>query len=214
MINFNLKTPTKYLNELVCVSSLKDKGRIDAINSYSHLSRGYHGIFHIAFLWYCHSTISSLTANNIFPKNMKTTIKNRVYGVWEVNKKIAETIFAHDKIYDAKSKTNELDSAKWYEKQTYLTGDNKIWVSNAIKSSSDHFADYPLVTEDDYLLQWFLGLDLLPLAAPYDIFRMNQLMIRAEYSHLSDDEWNTGRNAFLGKITSHFEIHLSTSIFA
>ena len=205
-IDFDLKTPTKYLNELVGWASFKDKGCIDALNRYSHVSRGYHGTFHISFLWYCHSILSGMTANNIFPKNMKAAIKNRVYGVWNVNKRMAETIFAHDVIYDATSKTNELESAIWYQKKyTYYTDDTKSWVTNAIKSSADHFADYPLITEDDYLLQWFLGLDLLPLAAPYEIFRMNQLMIRAEYAHLSDEEWNTGRTAFLNKITNHVE---------
>ena len=76
-------------------------------------------------------------------------------------------------------------------------------VGKAIEASANHFTDYPLETEDDYLMQWFLGLDLMPLAAPWEIFYQNQLMIRAEFAHLTNEEWEKGRSAFLTKIINH-----------
>jgi predicted metal-dependent HD superfamily phosphohydrolase len=207
-IDFNLKNPNQSFYDLITWASLKHKGKIEALNSYDQVTRGYHGTFHISFLWYCHTILSEQKAKNILPKEMDLQFLAQelfggAYGDWTVNKRIAEAIFAHDKVYDATSKTNELDSAKWWRSQTFLKGKNKLWVGNAIEASANHFADYPLITEDDYLLQWFLGLDLIPLAAPYEIFRMNQLMIRAEYAHLSDEEWAKGRKNFLEKIFIH-----------
>lgn len=187
MIDFHFKHSSASLASLLARANLNPAGLIHLKNAYGGHDRAYHGLFHIAFLWYCHTEL----AGNV----PEITIQD-----WQ---QIADAIACHDVVYDAHLKTNEIESAIWWRqhaqqsKTIYRMPMKLDWTAMAIEASSNHFVVRPMVTHDDMLLQWFLGLDLILLAAPWPMFDMNQLMIRAEYAHLSQTEWDTGRKAFL-----------------
>lgn len=185
MINFALSDPSEYFEYVVTAAQLTKTARNHLKNAYMAGDRAYHNAYHIAFFWYCHRELSEELAV-------------------EDEMKFINAVACHDFIYNAQSKTNETDSATWWRK--HASNEVNImsiwWSSDAIEASANHFLDRPMDTPDQILMQWFLGLDLLPLAASYDIFDRNQLMIRAEYSHLTNTEWNVGRKAFLTKAQS------------
>jgi predicted metal-dependent HD superfamily phosphohydrolase len=198
-IDFALKNPMNWLEDLLAHVSLSKANKQFVLNSYTQGNRGYHGLFHISFLWYCHKTLWPIFF--VIPVDPLIQV--------EVDILMADSIFCHDMIYDASSLTNEIDSAMWWKKKAYKSA-NVTWVQKAIEATSDHFADRPMDIYDNLLahsqsrglLHWLLGLDLISLAAPYEIFNTNQLMIRAEYSHLSNAKWNTGRVGFLTKASN------------
>lgn len=177
---------------------LQSHAKTAVANAYTALGRGYHGIHHLAFLWHCHKTLEGRQAVGL--------------RAWlpEDHTKIATTIAAHDFIYDPQSTTNEINSAAWYMANAVHDGTPGVvpFTHLAILASADHFATRTVETSDDLLREWFLGLDLIPLAAPYDVFDAHTHLIRAEYHHLSDQEWNDGRLKFLRKAAG------ATPIFA
>jgi len=50
---------------------------------------------------------------------------------------------------------------------------------------------------------WVLDLDLSPLGAETAISTINTAEIRAEYAHLDDATWVTGRRAFMRSLSRH-----------
>lgn len=136
-IDFGLKDSHSWVNQMLSWAHFKGEGMMELLNSYSHVSRGYHGLCHIGFLWYCHNTLW-LTESDDKMSGRRIKINNIGIDIvkmdsWTVMKRIAETIASHDKVYDAESKTNEFDSAKWWRKKTFLIDKNKKWVGNASK---------------------------------------------------------------------------------
>ncbi len=207
MFDFTLRSPMSTIRDLMMWTDLSQKHQDDLIDAYASQSRSYHNLYHIAFLWNSHCELTD-------PRDNK------------FHRRLANAIACHDVVYDAKSKVNEHLSAIWWASKAHIhdgepkrwsesatNHSDKLWVAEAIKASADHFADRPMDTEDDVLLQWFLGLDLIPLAAPWSIFVQNTLMIRAEYSHLSDTEWNSGRKAFLTKARDASIIYRHSKLF-
>lgn len=228
-INFSLTNPHHYLDDMLLRTRLLGPAKIELKDRYL-CGRTYHGLFHPAFLWHCHlhfwhSLNSTLDIG--WPKVPKDLLR--------FHRRMANTIACHDVIM-ATDGTSELQSANWYdsrqtewkmvcrrppeiqtdhykermeayERENQEIDEDALWVKYAILASQDHLADRPMDTEDDQLLQYFLGIDLLPLAAPAPIYRYNTLMLRAEYSHRSDAEWKEGRNAFLQKIQTYPAIY-------
>ncbi len=183
MLDFHLHNPANWLDSLLRQTSFNLAIRENIRNVYGGHDRAYHGTFHIAFLWYAHIHLRNIDG-----------APSALYDY-----PIANAIASHDYIYDAKFTENELASARWW--RTHGAGSDKFHlVYDAIKATKNHFDERPMETPDDYVREWFVGLDLIPLAAPWNIFQRNQLMIRAEYFHLSKKEWKMGRNAFLTKL--------------
>lgn len=148
------------------------------LNAYIGSDRGYHGLFHLALMW---------RACHLLKLPMDGSHKHRM----------ACAVAYHDAVYDARKQDNEEASAVLWESaaaSTKVSTLTVLWVSRAIRASADHFAER--ASTDRHLLN-FLSMDLLPLAAPSPMFIQHSLMIRAEYSHLSDAEWKAGRRAFL-----------------
>ena len=102
----------------------------------------------------------------------------------------------HDVVYDPKSKTNEMDSADWAEK--YMQ-DTKIFAAELIvfvrKAILATIAHNPTADKE---INMIIDCDLLGFASPPDLFRLNTDCIRAEYRHLTQEDWVVGREAFLG----------------
>lgn len=220
MIDFYLDKPMTWIDNLARFVDLDPTNWHRLLNEYTQPTRGYHGLFHIAFLWHCHCTLWPELPEDDVLRNY------RRHHRW-----IANAVACHDVVYNSKSKANELDSAIWWraavseswalpaydlDKKTTYHGPDPYdihWTAMAIEASADHLADRPMDTDDEKLLQWFIGLDLIPLAAPYELFDRNQMLIRAEYSHLTSAEWDAGRKAFLTKVDRHPVIYRHLELY-
>lgn len=103
-------------------------------------------------------------------------------------------IWFHDVIYDPKAMTgvNESDSAAFAEQ--YL-GD--AWLGNLvaviIRDTMNHT---PTVPESELVLD----LDLYEFSLPWKEYERNTQLIREEYSHVAEKDWEKGRLEFLEKM--------------
>ena len=169
--------PLSWYDSLTTTANLNDQERIALLDRYMTFPRSYHSLHHIGYLWQL---------------NMFMCFDNDIIFSDNEQQKLARAIAYHDCVYNPESTTNEEDSAK-----VYIDQFQEDWVSNAIIQSKTHFARRDISTSWDVLTEWFIGLDLASLAAPWNLFRANSLMIRSEYYHLSESEWKLGRKSFL-----------------
>ena len=181
MLDFDIEALT-WLEYLIGSTSLSRSARRELLAKYSERQRYYHNAYHIAFMWYAHCTL------------IKQFDISRRYA-YACPTGIADAIACHDVIYDmtASHGTNEADSAFWWLQHTSTP--SNTWVDIAILATADHFG----YTRGDLWVDWFLGLDLLALAAPYDIFRQTSFAIRAENAHMSNEDWNIRQRVFRQK---------------
>ena len=179
-------TPTIYdLRDLLDCAT-----RYDAyVSRYMKPNRQYHGINHITCMYKLSCKFSKYLNRPITP---------------DENMKLRDAIIFHDVVYNPKSKRNEINSSKVWKKYSKLRDCclHSDWVEKSILATADHLADRPIETDEDRLREWFIGLDLASLAAPWEIFIFNNKLLRIEYCHVSDEEWNGGRTAFIHKLAA------------
>jgi predicted metal-dependent HD superfamily phosphohydrolase len=189
-IYFHDLEPLDAVEDLLAFTQLKPDAKRELRNLYAQVTRSYHGLNHIAFLWRAHNKLSfALDINND---------SLRIYQL------IANFIACHDALMFPASLpgVSERCSADWWKKNNTINGSSaEKLVETTILASADHLRIRPTDTNDTFI-DWCLGLDLLPLAAPSEMFRLNTLMLRGENAHLSDEQWNTRRCAFF---KSHFD---------
>ena len=124
--------------------------------------------------------------------------------------RVAFACWYHDAIYDPRRSDNEAKSAERAMKELDALGaDNALrsHVVQLILSTKNHMAggrDY----DDDI----FLDADFAILGAPADQYRQYVADVRAEYTHVDDAGWITGRGAFLKKLAASPRI-FRTGIF-
>ena len=166
---------------------VRENHKIDVKNRMMQPGRLYHAVQHLVTMWQLHEGM-----RKDFAASSAATVPGG-------NHLLASAIAYHDAVYDARSKTNEQDSAGLWMLHTKDDKPLKVreWVRQAIEATADHLADRPLDTPEDHLREWFVGLDLAALAAPWDIFLRNNRLIRWEYEHLSDTEFTVTQTAFL-----------------
>jgi predicted metal-dependent HD superfamily phosphohydrolase len=203
MIDFNLPSPSIWLNDLMSVAQLAPHDKEALLDKYGQETRSYHGVWHISFLWYCHVTLRPLLVKHCLGA-MSADSPNIIDRV------IATLIATHDVEQKPAEPhgTSEKKSAEWYMARRLMpqpgplmtVGLSEEWhtfIHDAIIASASHVAERPYMTFKDILLHWFLGLDLILLAAPADMFDMHGLMIRGEYHHLTSMGWTTNRKKFM-----------------
>jgi predicted metal-dependent HD superfamily phosphohydrolase len=114
--------------------------------------------------------------------------------------RVAFACWYHDIVYDARRQDNEAKSAERAMKELDDLGADaklKSHVVQLILATKDHSKggrDY----DDDI----FLDADLVILAAPEDAYRDYAKNVRAEYAHVDEQAWKTGRGAFLKKLST------------
>lgn len=102
--------------------------------------------------------------------------------------------FFHDAVYDPERSDNEELSAKWAsEALTELGLEHGDDVAAIIRATAGHEFTEGLPGD----AASFLDADLAILGQPPIVYNEYVMAIRAEYSHLSDDEFRTGRAAVL-----------------
>jgi predicted metal-dependent HD superfamily phosphohydrolase len=134
---------------------------------YLRPDRHYHSLEHIAAM---------LHAGREFPLDDVQTM-----AVW-----------FHDAVYDARSATNEQDSAALASARLTAAGWAPADVDRVHRIVLDTKAHRPTVPGADAVLD----LDLMSLAVPWPEFTRNTERIRREYAHVPDADFATGRRHF------------------
>jgi predicted metal-dependent HD superfamily phosphohydrolase len=174
------------LRKLLSTAALSLPARNIVLRRMAAPQRHYHGLAHIALLWSRHRRFAIGTA-------FRSPRDSRL---------IACAIAFHDVVYDPRRRDNERRSAQVWRRwaPADLPAADINWVAATIEATADHLAPYPNTTHRDRLRLWLLDLDLTPLGEHAHIFARNSLGLRHEYRHLTEQEWQQGRRAFLEKL--------------
>lgn len=177
--------------------------------------RFYHGVGHLALLWRRHRLYAAdagLTA-----PDLETLI--------------ACAIAYHDCVLVSGRRDNEERSAETWMRAsagTPLTDEDRNWVADTIRATSDHLAD-PEASETSLAeiapqrpttlarlraRIWVLDLDLTPLGESAADFDANTDRLRREVPHLAESEWDAGRLAFLRRFSQAPQIYRSPTLAA
>lgn len=108
---------------------------------------------------------------------------------------VALAAWAHDVVYDGRPGEDERASAAWA--RTNLTAvrlaeKDVARVEGLVLATADHTAP-----PGDRVAQALLDADLAILAAAPEAYERYRQAVRAEYAHVTDDQWRTGRAAVL-----------------
>ncbi len=147
--------------------------------SYSEPNRRYHSLAHLTALFDC----LELHADEIGDPT-----------------RVAFAAWYHDIAYEPHRNDNEAKSAERAMKEL-----DNLGASSELRS---HVVQLILATKNhsaggrDYDDDIFLDADFAILGSPEDVYRQYVSDVRAEYAHVSDADWKTGRSAFLRKITA------------
>ncbi|WP_134325273.1 HD domain-containing protein [Cumulibacter soli] len=146
----------------------------DLIERWSEPHRAYHNLEHLLLM------LELLAAQNAHPHTM--------LAAWY-----------HDAIYDPTSSTNEADSADLARESLTRLGkaDATDRVANLVLLTAEH-ADPP---DDEAAL--LLDADLAILGQSPAIYLRYVEAVRAEYSHVGDDDFRAGRSSVLRDLLEH-----------
>lgn len=115
----------------------------------------------------------------------------------------------HDAVYDPTAAISENENASmqlFYNDFIDLLG--PIVVGHIIYGISCTIKHEPV--DDDPTVQALLDLDLSGLGADESTYDKNTYNIRREYSHVSDEDWKTGRSKFLENMLNREQIFHTT----
>lgn len=147
--------------------------------SYSEPNRRYHTLAHLTALFEC----LELHADEIGEPA-----------------RLAFAAWYHDAVYDPRRSDNEAKSAERAMKELDNLGassDIRSRVVQLILATKNHMAG-----GRDYDDEIFLDADFAILGAPEETYRQYLRDVRAEYGHVGDADWKSGRGAFLKKIAA------------
>jgi predicted metal-dependent HD superfamily phosphohydrolase len=171
--------------DLFALVPVPPAARDDVLARMSARDRHYHGIDHLALLWGCHLRHGAGLSVCSPP--------------W--HRLIACAVAFHDAVYDPVRRDNETESAAlWRAASPALEAGEIDWVGGTILATADHLnaAPDPGMAPDAWQARlWMLDLDLTPLGAAKADFIANTGKLRAEYAHLDEAAWVTGRRGFL-----------------
>ena len=159
--------------------------REDVLARMAGPDRHYHGLGHLATLWQRHLSHGAGLPVREPP--------------W--HRRIACAIAFHDAVYDPTRRDNEAASAAlWRNAAPALAPWETDWVAGTILATADHLGAAPepgMAPEAWEARLWMLDLDLSPLGESEATFNANTSGLRAEYAHLDDAAWASGRLGFL-----------------
>jgi predicted metal-dependent HD superfamily phosphohydrolase len=147
--------------------------------------RHYHNADHLEYIWNMHQRFDTPTT-------------------WEAP--IVYATLYHDFVYNAASKTNEIDSNAVFKANCVGYHPQLIEkVSKMILATADHFA----ATDNSELTQWFLDLDLASFAAPWPEFVINNENIKREFmdAGIAEADFLKGSSKFLSNVLKQPKIY-------
>jgi len=174
------------LHDMLSTADLSEAARNIVLRQMATSRRHYHSLMHLAILWTRHRRFGAGTP---FLAPTATRL-------------IACAIAFHDAVYDPTRRDNEHRSALLWRRHAPadLSRADVDWVAATIEATADHLATHDATTQRDRLRLWLLDLDLTPLGEPSELFARNTSRLRAEYRHLPEADWHSGRLAFLRKL--------------
>jgi predicted metal-dependent HD superfamily phosphohydrolase len=144
------------------------------VGAYGAPPRHYHGLGHLDFL---------------------CTEASRHEAVIADVDLVRMAIWFHDAVYDAAGADNEARSAAWARQALHQRADLAARVGALIEKTANHFA-----TEANFDEALFLDMDIAILGASAPDYAAYAAGVRAEYGHLDDARWRTGRGGFLQRV--------------
>ncbi|MFC4858076.1 hypothetical protein [Actinophytocola glycyrrhizae] len=119
---------------------------------------------------------------------------------------VALAAWAHDVVYEGRPGDDERASAAWA--RTHLTAAglaeaDVARVEGLVLATLDHTAP-----PGDRVAQALLDADLAVLAATQADYERYRQAVRAEYAHVTDDQWRTGRAAVLRSLLAKDPLYL------
>jgi predicted metal-dependent HD superfamily phosphohydrolase len=178
-------------------------------------NRFYHGVGHPAQLWRTHrryAAVEGLTSP-------------------EIETLIACAIAYHDCVCDSRRCDNEERSTEiWMcaSARSPLSAEDRLWVARTILATRDHLGHgargetlAAKVAESSAVARlrerariWALELDLTPLGRLAAAFDRDTAALRREAAHLTDTEWEAGRQSFLRRLAEAARIFRSPTLTA
>lgn len=119
---------------------------------------------------------------------------------------VALAAWAHDVVYDGRPGDDERASAAWARTNltaVRLAAPDVARVEGLVLATADHTAP-----PGDRVAQALLDADLAILAAEPDTYERYRQAVRAEYAHVTDDQWRTGRAAVLRSLLAKEPLYL------
>jgi predicted metal-dependent HD superfamily phosphohydrolase len=119
---------------------------------------------------------------------------------------VALAAWAHDVVYDGRPGEDERASAAWARANltaVRLDEADVARVEGLVLATADHTAP-----PGDRAAQALLDADLAILAAPPDEYERYRQAVRAEYAHVSDDQWRVGRAGVLRSLLAKDPLYL------
>jgi predicted metal-dependent HD superfamily phosphohydrolase len=119
---------------------------------------------------------------------------------------VALAAWAHDVVYDGRPGDDERASAAWARQHltaVRLAEADVDRVEGLVLATIGHTAP-----PEDRVAQALLDADLGILAAAPAVYERYRLAVRAEYAHVTDDAWRTGRAAVLRSLLAKDPLYL------
>ena len=151
---------------------------IELTRRYCEPHRRYHGIQHIAAILAAARDLELSDA--------------QVLAIW-----------FHDAIYGPRSTSNERDSADLAERLLTRDGVDAATIDLVQRIVMDTVHHRPSCPESELVID----LDLSSLALPRRHYEANTVRIRAEYSHVTDEQFAQGRKQFIEGILARPRIY-------
>ncbi|HEX6356497.1 hypothetical protein [Actinophytocola sp.] len=108
---------------------------------------------------------------------------------------VALAAWAHDVVYDGRPGDDERASAAWARRHLTAAGLQPAdidRIEGLVLATLDHTAP-----PGDHLAEALLDADLAILSAAPPAYERYRTAVRAEYAHVDDDQWRTGRATVL-----------------
>ncbi|MEJ2854977.1 MULTISPECIES: HD domain-containing protein [unclassified Saccharothrix] len=109
---------------------------------------------------------------------------------------------AHDVVYDGRPGEDERNSANWVRERLGEAGVDPGPVVALVLATIDH-------TAPDELTALLMDADLAILGADPAAYERYRRAVRAEYSHVPDDAWRTGRGQVLESLHARDPLYLT-----
>jgi predicted metal-dependent HD superfamily phosphohydrolase len=157
--------------------------------------RQYHNLDHLAEMWQRHRRMA---------RGMLRTPRGR--------RLIASAIAFHDAVYNPCRSDNEVASAVLWRRlarhSRRLPREMIRQVAVAIEATAHH-SDTAVGGACEPWIQWFLDLDLTPIASSRQRFVANTSQLRSEKSHLSATAWQANARQFYAALERRGHIFYS-----
>jgi predicted metal-dependent HD superfamily phosphohydrolase len=119
---------------------------------------------------------------------------------------VALAAWAHDVVYEGRPGADERASAAWARArltEAGLAAADVARVEGLVLATADHTAP-----PGDRAAQALLDADLAILAAGPEEYERYRRAVRAEYAHVTDDQWRAGRAAVLRSLLAKDPLYL------